>query len=110
MLKDIMFAADWQSRWFGHCPTITIQVIVFNEVIFPCRCRYATTAKRTELTGKAYTFAISTGPQLQLLDRRDQLPAHGQALICERTINLAAAKLGHNCKSPINGLASMAVQ
>ena len=69
-----------------------------------------TSAKRTELTGKAYTFAISTGPQLQLLDRRDQLPAHRQALICERTINLAAAKLGHNCKSPINGLASMAVQ
>lgn len=69
-----------------------------------------TSTKPTTLTSKAYTIAISMGSQLQLLNSKDRLPTSGKALICQRVVDLTAARLGHNCKSPIKNLASINTQ
>ncbi len=64
------------------------------------------TADRSSSQTPSYTFAVSTGPELQLVDIRGDIPQQGKALVCENLISIAATSIGHNCRPTISGIAS----
>ena len=68
------------------------------------------TADRNVSQQPNYTIAISSGPELRLLGGQDEIPTKGQALVCERIIDLALASLGHNCRPTIRGIAAIKLQ
>lgn len=68
------------------------------------------TADRSLSQQTNYSIAISSGPELRLLGGQDEIPTKGQALVCERIIDLALASLGHNCRPTIRGIAAIPAQ
>ena len=76
------------------------------------------TADRGSVQNPSYTFAVSTGPELQLVNVRGDISTHGasqvtsrgKTLVCENLISIATARLGHNCRPTISGVASKSHQ
>ncbi|MEM7748248.1 MAG: hypothetical protein AAF346_08340 [Pseudomonadota bacterium] len=68
------------------------------------------TAERNSIQSSSYTFAVSTGPELQLVSMRAEIPKHGKTLVCENLITIATARIGHNCQPTISGIASTSLQ
>ncbi|MEM9357414.1 MAG: hypothetical protein AAGB04_14495 [Pseudomonadota bacterium] len=68
------------------------------------------TANRGTIQEPTYTIAVSTGPELQLVSFRGDIPSNGKALVCENLISIAATSIGHNCRPTISGIASTSHQ
>ena len=63
----------------------------------------------TERSGtqpSSYAIAFSSGPELRLLAKQDQVPAQGQTLICDQVFRIATTHIGRNCSPTIKGLAA----
>ena len=81
-------------------------VVLLAGILFGFGISQAT-ADRTNSQNSNYAFAVSSGPELQLLMRQDQIPAQGKSLVCDQILNFASASIGLNCRATIKGLAAV---
>lgn len=80
-------------------------VLLLTGVLFGFGYSQATADRSTSQTPN-YTFAISSGPELNLVDAQEPIPTAGNTLVCSRVIRLASTHIGHNCQPAIKGLAA----